>query len=313
MQLIFEDAYIQYLEYIDIKQKNQSKRSVKDVFKNHILPFWGKFDIYNLNSNDYIKWLQQLREKDFKYSYVKKIYYTFSGFLEYCINFQGLNKNIAKQIGFFKNEIVDTISHNIYTPKQFSKFINQEKDKIYKLFFKVLYLCGTRPGETMAFKFSDLTSFKLSVNTNIEEHIDKTTNKRNITTPKNKSSIRTFNIDIILYFELLSLKKYYQNKYNYFNEDFFIFGGIKPLSPTSIRRHIKNNSKKGRIPYIKPHEFRHSHASYLYHRHIPITEIAKRLGHSNIYTTINTYIHSYKNEEKRVTRTLSLLRIFRTF
>ena len=92
----FEEAYNQYMLYVDVKQKNQSKRSLKEVFKNHILPYWKDFNIYDITANDFILWQQRILTNDYKYSYLKKIYYCFSGFLEYCINFHDLKYNVAK-------------------------------------------------------------------------------------------------------------------------------------------------------------------------------------------------------------------------
>ena len=312
MQLNFETAYLDYLKYVDVKQKNQSKRTVKDIFKSHILPYWGKKDIYLSNINDFIEWQQILKSKNYKQTYLKKIHYVMSGFLEYCIKFHGLNKNIAKQVGCIKSENC-IISHNIYTPKQFKKFIKNVFDIVYKIFFKFLYLTGLRPGESMALKFVNLHFLEIDVIHNIEEHIDKETGKRKITTPKTPDSKRTVGIDFFLYLSLLFLKRCYKKKYGYFDENFFIFGGKEPLAPTSIRRKIHEASKLANLHYIKPHEFRHSHASYLNHKRVDINIIASRLGHANPSTTLNTYVHLYKNTEKRVIKTLSLMRLFHNF
>ena len=312
MQLNYETAYFDYLKYVEVKQKNQSKRTVKDIFKTHILPYWGKKDIYNSNINDFIEWQQILKIKNYKQSYLKKIHYVMSGFLEYCIKFHGLNKNIAKEVGCIKSENC-IISHKIYTPRQFRKFIKKVYDHVYKNFFKFLYLTGLRPGECMALQFIDLSFLQISILHNIEEHIDKETGKRRITTPKTPDSKRKVRIDLFLYISLLFLKKYYIKKYGYFDEIFFIFGGKTPLAPTTIRRKIREASKLANLHYIKPHEFRHSHASYLNHKKVDIRIIADRLGHANPSTTLNTYVHPYKNTEKRVIRTLSLMRLFHNF
>lgn len=41
-----------------------------------------------------------------------------------------------------------------------------------------------------------------------------------------------------------------------------------------------------------------------------IKEVSRRLGHSNTNITLNTYIHTKKEHEKRVVRTLNFLRLF---
>lgn len=54
-----------------------------------------------------------------------------------------------------------------------------------------------------------------------------------------------------------------------------------------------------------PYSLRHTHASYLISKGIPIEYISKRLGHANISITLNTYTHvleEHKNEQANAVR-----------
>ena len=53
----------------------------------------------------------------------------------------------------------------------------------------------------------------------------------------------------------------------------------------------KSRSKKIRI-----HDFRHSHASLLLSKNVPITVISERLGQSDINMILNTYSHLIPND-----------------
>ncbi len=54
----------------------------------------------------------------------------------------------------------------------------------------------------------------------------------------------------------------------------------------------KNNIKKVRL-----HDLRHTCATMLISNNIPIATVSKMLGHSNVYTTLNTYTHSTNTDE----------------
>ena len=62
------------------------------------------------------------------------------------------------------------------------------------------------------------------------------------------------------------------------------------------------------LPFIRNHDFRHSHAAYLISDGLRKGEgkdylffmLMKRLGHSSITTTINTYSHLFPSEQKEV-------------
>ena len=166
-----------------------------------------------------------------------------------------------------------------------------------------MFYCGTRPGEAMALKFNDIKENKISITKTIDEH-----GNREVGLPKTDSSIREIVIDDVLKNDLLNLKKIYQKKYNYFNDNFYIFGGIKPLASTTINRYKLKACEKAKIYPIKLHEFRHSHATLLKDLGIDLHIVSKRLGHCKPSTTLNIYQHCNKEREKRVLNTLNSLR-----
>ncbi len=58
---------------------------------------------------------------------------------------------------------------------------------------------------------------------------------------------------------------------------------------------------------IKIHDFRHSHASLLLSKGIPISVISKRLGHDNINTTLRIYAHLLPEDEDKAIQILNNL------
>lgn len=82
-------------------------------------------------------------------------------------------------------------------------------------------------------------------------------------------------------------------------------GSERPLRDTSIENKNKSFAKSADLPHIRIHDFRHSHASLLVNEGINIQEIARRLGHSNVQETWNTYSHLYPREEERAVQVLN--------
>lgn len=69
------------------------------------------------------------------------------------------------------------------------------------------------------------------------------------------------------------------------------------LRDSTLDKHNKKYAELAGIKKIRIHDFRHSHASLLANEGINIQEIARRLGHSKIEITWNTYSHLYPREE----------------
>jgi len=307
MYLKFSDAYEQYLVYIENRQKNQSKRNLKLVFNSKILPYWKDFNIYEITEMNYMLWQNEIEKLNYKNNHKKNLHYMMSGFFNYCITYHGLQKNVAKIVGNFKMDYVKTKMDH-YSIKEFKKFIKFVDNIVYKSFFTFLYYTGVRPGEAMALKFSDLNFQEIFISKTIDEH----TNEfgiREIGTPKTLSSVRNFKLDNFLYKDLIKLKQYYIEKYKDENYDYFIFGGIKPLAPTTINRHKIKACNKAELRPIQLREFRRSHATLLYNMNVPMQFIKDRLGHSDINTTMKYYVDLEKSKEKRVIRTLNLIRL----
>jgi integrase len=77
------------------------------------------------------------------------------------------------------------------------------------------------------------------------------------------------------------------------------------LRDSSLDNKNKQFAELAGLPHIRIHDFRHSHASLLANEGINIQEIARRLGHSNIEMTWNTYSHLYPREEERAVQILN--------
>ena len=79
---------------------------------------------------------------------------------------------------------------------------------------------------------------------------------------------------------------------------------MKALRDSSVQKmNVKIAADEG-LKVIRIHDFRHSHASLLANEGINIQEIARRLGHSKIEITWNTYSHLYPREEERAVKVL---------
>lgn len=184
---------------------------------------------------------------------------------------------------------------SIRTEKEFRQFIKYVDNMEYKTLFIVLFYTGLRLGEAQALTWKDYNGESL--------YIDKSLTKKtehglyDIKDPKTASSIRKVALgDVSL---ILDNYKNEQMKLIGFDESWFIFGNVKPLAATSITRQKDIAIEKAKVKRITLHEFRHSHASILIASGIDIVAVSRRLGHSDIKMTLNTYAHLLeKNEEK---------------
>ena len=90
--------------------------------------------------------------------------------------------------------------------------------------------------------------------------------------------------------------------------NWFIFGGLNPLAPSTIGRKKNKYCDIANVKKIRIHDFRHSHASLLLSMNVPITVISERLGHSDINMTLNTYSHMIPKDEDKAVNILNQMK-----
>lgn len=298
----FEEVYNEFKEYSENRYKKQGFYNLTKDFNLRILPYFKNRNIEDLTEKDIVWWQNKILEFNFSNSHNARLYFAFNSFYGYYCHIYKQPLNIVKNVGSFRRKI-EIKKKDFYTLEEFNQFIKCVDNNIYKQFFNLMFFTGTRPSEAMALQFSDLQGDYISITKSIQRK-----GKRELDTPKNQSSIRLIKIDKKLKYDLLELKKYYGQKYGKERENYFIFGGIKPLSPTSIDRYKLKACQKANIRPITQHQFRHSHATLLLHNNILINEVSRRLGHSEVSTTLNIYAHTNLMQEKKCISTLNSIR-----
>lgn len=285
----FDKIYTYFKVYVTERHKKQSSDTIKYDFENHILPYFKCYDINKITKLDIINWQNEILKQNYSNNFNFKLFYTFSLFMNYCVSCSYIERNILKDVSSFPKKI-EIKTHNVYTLKQFRKFRRFLDNFIIKHFFNFMYFYGTRPSEAMALRFTDIKGCYIRIIHSIERH-----GKRTISTPKNQSSIRVFKISLLMLFRIYLLKKYYIKKYGVFDSNYFIFGGLKPLAPTTIDRYKKKAYIRAKLPKITQHEFRHSYATRMIHSKKPIDFVSRSMGHSRVSTTLDVYLHQEKN------------------
>lgn len=112
-------------------------------------------------------------------------------------------------------------------------------------------------------------------------------------TPKTANSVR----DIPMSSELLKMIKSINKVVN--SEYYVISNDETPIEPRTYRNYYKKLCKKVGISELKFHGLRHSFATRCIESKADYKTVSVLLGHSNISTTLNLYVHPNKEEKKK--------------
>jgi integrase len=165
-----------------------------------------------------------------------------------------------------------------------------------------VYIClssGMRIGEVCALTWEDIDTDNsvISVNRTIQRIyvIEDGSRKTELIldTPKTKNSIREIPISKDLLRILKPFKKIV-------NPSFFVLtNDAKPTEPRTYRSYYKNLMRELKIPELKFHGLRHSFATRCIESNCDYKTVSVLLGHSNISTTLNLYVHPNMEQKKK--------------
>lgn len=309
------ELYEHYISSKKFEVRESTLSKTRQILVNHVLDTLTNKKITQLNMQTLQKWKEHIESKELSLTMKQNIFGEFRTMLNYAVKFDYLNSNPLPKIGNFKDAYETKKEIQFYTADEFLKYIHSAKEKAeenplniyewnYYVFFNIAFYTGLRKGEIHALKWTDIDEELLHVRRSISQKLK---GEDRETPPKNKSSFRTLQIP-------LPLKKVLDEHYKRyslvdgFTTDWRVCGGESCLRDTTIDKRNKEFARRAELKDIRIHDFRHSHASLLANEGINIQEIARRLGHSKIEITWNTYSHLYPREEERAVKILNKIK-----
>lgn len=316
-RITIQELYDEYAEFKKYEIRETSLNKSKQILTSHVIPTFGTKKLNYINLKTLQNWKKTIEEKNLSITMKKNIFGEFRAMMNYAVKFGYIASNPLPKLGNFKDAYETKKKINYYTSDEFLKFIaaakseaEKQKNSVYEwnyyVFFNIAFYTGMRKGEINALKWTDIeylhgTNAIIHVRRSIAQKLK---GEDRETPPKNKSSIRDLQIPKPLENILKEHHKRYSIVEN-FTDDWRVCGGVQCLRDSSIDKRNKLFAEIAGLKSIRIHDFRHSHASLLANEGINIQEIARRLGHSKIEITWNTYSHLYPREEERAINILN--------
>ena len=131
-----------------------------------------------------------------------------------------------------------------------------------------------------------------------------------IKNPKTQSSIREVGIPDIVINMLKKYRTWYEaekekcgNLWINSNRLFVTWNG-SPMHPDTVTDWFRSFIEKNNLPKITFHGLRHTNATLLISKNVDVAVVASRLGHAQITTTLNFYVHPVQSHNKEAGKVL---------
>ena len=178
------------------------------------------------------------------------------------------------------------------------------EDTKYKVAIILTVFTGVRLGELMGLEWQDV-DFKngiISINRSSQYLSDMGVFTK---VPKTESSIREIAIPEFIISLLEEYKLWYEEQKSIYDElwmnsdRLFVQADGKPMHPSTISKWFVKYVGQIGLPVINFHGLRHTNASLLVAQNIDIAVISARLGHAQISTTLDFYVHPLLSHNRK--------------
>ncbi|MGN1384031.1 MAG: tyrosine recombinase XerC [Clostridia bacterium] len=328
--LVIDGKSLKFSEFTEIwKRDYGSKELAPSTYKRYcrmletrLLPYFGHFYINKIKPTDIMKFYdllekdtQLVRKKGNNGSKTKK---PLSGktILEHHRLLRAmLHKAVYWQL------IVANPAERVQPPKARKpkrKSYDDEQTKIllenlellpsedtkYKVAIILTVFTGVRLGELMGLEWTDV-DFKngiISINRSSQYLSDMGVFTK---VPKTESSIREIAIPEFIISLLEEYKLWYEEQKSIYGElwtnsdRLFVQADGKPMHPSTISKWFVKYVGQIGLPVINFHGLRHTNASLLVAQNIDIAVISARLGHAQISTTLDFYVHPLLSHNRK--------------
>ena len=290
----FSAFYDIYHADMEARLKPASLATKERIFREKILPFFGPLPMADITTQHVRRWQSAILRQNYSSTYRQLIDFQLCALMNYAAHYYGFPNPCTKagHIGGPAAKKTD-----FWTPEDYGRFIAcLTGDTEAFTAFELLYWTGMRQGELLALTPGDIDRQRRVVSiTKTYTQID---GVDVISTPKTKKSLRDVSAPQFL---LDEADAYIRSRH------------IPPGRRLFERTHhyllykLRKGCRDSGVKKIRIHDLRHSHVSLLINAGFSPLDIAQRVGHESVSTTLDVYAHLFPDQQQLVTDRLEQL------
>ena len=306
LNMLFSDYMLEWLENIKPKVVQSTYIGYEQVVKGRLCPYFKskKIKLIDLRPRDIQDFINYLYKQRLKGSTIAHYTSNMNTALKEAVIAEIIPSNPMDRIESVKKEVYIP---EFYTDDELIELIEVIKTQKLELPLTLGIIYGLRREEILGLTWNaiDFKNKSITIRKTVGRgKYDGVTQFLIKDIPKNKSSYRT----LPMFDFIADLLKKYKEKYK-LNEKIFgntyitdykdficLMDNGELVKPDYVDRTFSRILKENGFRHIRLHDLRHSCATLLLRNGVPLPEIQKWLGHSNIITT-QRYSHLDQNDK----------------
>lgn len=283
--------------------KESSYDALEKTIRNQIVPYIGEIQLQQVSAGDIQSLLNNLKERGYSYSTVKKAHDCLSGMFDHATIADDVQKNpmrLVKMLAaseFPKKEIR-------YFTKAECALIIEEAGRLYTTgkpvyqyadVYILMLHTGLRMGEAIGLKKSDWdkNSDTLHIQRNVQS-ISKRDSSGNRVRGKRliTNTTKTYSGNRLLPLNKAAVDALTRLCAQHPDSEYIVCSSKgDPVPPERLERTFYRILDNVHIEQAGTHSLRHTFASMLFSKGTDVKTVSELLGHASIQITLNTYVH----------------------
>ncbi len=183
----------------------------------------------------------------------------------------------------------------IWTPEDLATFLDKTKDHHHGALFRVAGMTGLRRAELCGLRWANVDLDRQTIT--VVDTITTVDHERVEGTPKSERSVRVLDIDEQTVAVLRRHRKAQLEQRMKMGSGFTDRGLVFAMPdgtawhPDVVGRAFSRAVTRSKLPRIRLHDLRHSHATHLLAADVNVKVVSERLGHSSVAFTLSVYAH----------------------
>lgn len=266
--------------------KEKTWNSYEQTHK-HIIKYFGAIKLKDMTPTKYQVFLNEFGEK-YSQDTIERTHYHIKSAIKIAVRDQLILSNFTEGAIVKSQKEKRSESESYLEENEYLHVIAKSQESpqyVSHMTIYILAVSGMRYAEAMGLTWEDV-DFERQV-FKIKNTWDYS-NTEDFADTKNEQSIREipFNDNVAAHLALYKQSYWHENV-----QGRVLYGASNRAVNTALKRMVKRE--------VHPHTLRHTYASYLIFKDVPVASISKLLGHKSIVITLKVYAHQFEQMKEK--------------
>jgi integrase len=293
-----------------VKLRATTRARYTSIVNRHLVPELGATRLQELTADRLTKWYRRLTRAGLAPKTVRNVHGVIHKALKDAVKRGLVSQNVADVAA---DELPDLEHHEMRTwsQAQLNAWLASVQDDRLSAAWRLVAYTGLRRGEVLGLRWDDVDLANGAVR--VSEALVMVNYTVQVSRPKTERSRRTIALDAVTLAALRGWRKRQNEEHLQVGARYVQSGRVftnpdgSQIHPQRFSDWFEQRARAAKVPVIRLHDVRHTHASRGLEAGVPLLVMSRRLGHVSSAFTADVYGHVLPAQDKEAAEQIAAL------